>query len=65
MPQRTGILRVVNDGTTIHAEAGGQLTPQEWVFALEMIKSRILAQAGKEITLGVMPRKIDRGQEVQ
>jgi len=65
MAQRTGILRVVNDGTTIHAEAGGQLTPQEWIMALELTKARILAQVGRDAVLSVVPRKVDRSEETK
>jgi len=60
MAQRVGVLRVTHDGTVMRAEAAGQLSPQEWIFALELTKARILAQAGKDAVLSVVPRKIDR-----
>jgi hypothetical protein len=60
MAQRVGILRVTNDGTMIRAEAGGQLTPQEWIFAIELTKARILEQAGKASPVELVPRKIDK-----
>jgi len=60
MAQRVGILRVTVDGGAIGARAEGQLTPTEWIFALELTKSKILAGAAKESILDMIPRKIDR-----
>ena len=60
MVQRVGVLRVTVDGGAIGARAEGQLSLQEWVLALEMTKSKLLASAAKESVLDMIPRKIDR-----
>lgn len=60
MAQRVGILRVTVDSGAIGARAEGQLSPVEWVFALELSKNKILAGASKESILDMIPRKIDR-----
>ena len=62
MTQRVGILRVSIDGQSIRAEAGGQLSPQEWIFAIEMTKTRILGQAAKASPIDLITRKVDRAE---
>ena len=60
MAQRVGVLRVTHDGTVMRAEAAGQLSPQEWVYVLEMTKARILAQAAKTSPVDLIARRIDK-----
>jgi len=60
MAQRIGVLRVTIDQGAIRAEAGGQLSPQEWIFAIEMTKTRILGQAAKTSPIDLITRKVDR-----
>jgi hypothetical protein len=60
MTQRVGILRVTIDQGSIRAEAGGQLSPQEWLFAIEMTRHRIISQVAKTSPIDLITRKVDR-----
>ncbi len=60
MAQRVGIIRVIVDGGAITARAEGQLSPVEWIFAIELTKSRILESSAKGSVADMISRKIDR-----
>lgn len=62
MEQRVGVLRVTIDGSMTKAEAAGQISPAEWIFALEMTKQRLLQQMSSRTPIAVVPRRVDRGE---